>query len=347
MKHAKIFVATMAVALTCGTAALQAQSASPTDRAFVAKVSQGGLYEVEAGRVAAMRGHVPAVKDFGAMDEHDHVGVNSALKHIASMTGVEIKPGLNAEFTQRLDKLKAVPADQFDAYYLNDMKQIHNNDEGLFLKESENGSQAYKTFAHQTATLVKAHLGWQTLFSARPIVFSCKAQRSIRVSSLDSMLERNKNFAAQQTTAGTLMPSLPAALPDVKAIIIGCADMRVDPSPIFGLKPGEAVVLRNIGGRITPSLLEQLGLLGRIGEVAGEEPWRRRGISVDRTSPHRLRHDPPRRRPCAAHALLSNTTRRAQHKGSHRSPSVSSRRRSRAPCSPRIARPVAYLRPRL
>ena len=30
--------------------------------------------------------------------------------------------------------------------------------------------------------------------------------------------------------------------------------------------------MRNIGGRITPGLLEQLGLLGRIGEVAGEIP---------------------------------------------------------------------------
>jgi carbonic anhydrase len=29
-------------------------------------------------------------------------------------------------------------------------------------------------------------------------------------------------------------------------------------------------VIRNIGGRITPGLLEQLGLLGRIGEVAGK-----------------------------------------------------------------------------
>ena len=28
--------------------------------------------------------------------------------------------------------------------------------------------------------------------------------------------------------------------------------------------------MRNIGGRITPGLLEQLALLGRIGEVAGE-----------------------------------------------------------------------------
>ncbi len=87
---------------------------------------------------------------------------------------------------------------------------------------------------------------------------------------LDSLLKRNKDFASQQSVAGTLMPSLPRALPNVKAIIIGCADMRVDPVHVLGIKPGEAVVMRNIGGRITPGLLEQLALLGRIGEVAGE-----------------------------------------------------------------------------
>lgn len=86
------------------------------------------------------------------------------------------------------------------------------------------------------------------------------------------MLGRNKDFAAQQSAEGTLMPSLPEALPNVKAIIIGCADMRVEPADILGLKPVEAVVTRNIGGRITPGLLEQLGLLGRIGEVAGQIP---------------------------------------------------------------------------
>jgi carbonic anhydrase len=92
------------------------------------------------------------------------------------------------------------------------------------------------------------------------------------MSSLDSLLKRNKDFASQQSAAGTLMPSLPRALPNVKAIIIGCADMRVDPAHVLGIKPGEAVVMRNIGGRITPGLLEELGLLGRIGEVAGEIP---------------------------------------------------------------------------
>ena len=86
---------------------------------------------------------------------------------------------------------------------------------------------------------------------------------------LDSLLKRNKDFAAGQSAARELMPR---ALPNVKAIIIGCADMRVDPAHVLGIKPGEAVVLRNIGGRITPGLLEQLGILGRIGEVVEATP---------------------------------------------------------------------------
>ena len=90
------------------------------------------------------------------------------------------------------------------------------------------------------------------------------------MNSLDLMLQRNKDFAAQQSAGNTFMPSLPRALTNLKAIVIGCADMRVDPANVLGIKPGEAVVMRNIGGRITPGLLEQLGLLGRIGEVAEE-----------------------------------------------------------------------------
>jgi carbonic anhydrase len=89
---------------------------------------------------------------------------------------------------------------------------------------------------------------------------------------LDSILDRNRDFAARQSASRTLMPSLPRSLPNMKAIVIGCADMRVRPSHVLGIKPGEAVVIRNIGGRITPGLSEQLGLLGRIGQVAGENP---------------------------------------------------------------------------
>lgn len=157
--RSKFALATVAGTLLCGTV-LAAAPASPADSTFVGKVSQGGLYEVEAGKVAAAKGQTPFTRDFGVLESHDHEGVNAELKRIASATGVAIKPGLNPEFSARLEKLKAVPTAQFDAFYLEDMKSIHNNDEGLFVQESQEGSAPYKTFAHNTAVLVKAHLGW-------------------------------------------------------------------------------------------------------------------------------------------------------------------------------------------
>ena len=85
------------------------------------------------------------------------------------------------------------------------------------------------------------------------------------MNNLDLMLKRNKESA-------TPVPSLPQSLRTLKAVIIGCADMRVDPAHVLGIKPGEAVVMRNIGGRVTPGLLEEFRLLGRIGEVAKTIP---------------------------------------------------------------------------
>jgi carbonic anhydrase len=91
------------------------------------------------------------------------------------------------------------------------------------------------------------------------------------MNNLDVILKRNKEYAAQQPEPGA-RALMPQSLPQVKAVIIGCADMRADPAHVLGIKPGEAVVMRNIGGRITPGLLEQMGMLGRIGEVAGAIP---------------------------------------------------------------------------
>ena len=91
------------------------------------------------------------------------------------------------------------------------------------------------------------------------------------MSTLDSLLERNKEWATKAGAIGALA-TLPDQLSKVKALIIGCADMRVDPAHVLGVESGEAVVMRNIGGRVTPGLGEQLALLGRVGEVAERIP---------------------------------------------------------------------------
>ena len=79
-----------ATILSLTTLLYAAEPASQADKNFVAKVSQGGLYEVEAGKVAALKGASRVIKDFGTLESHDHEGVNAALKHVAAQTGVPI-----------------------------------------------------------------------------------------------------------------------------------------------------------------------------------------------------------------------------------------------------------------
>ncbi len=58
-------------------------------------------------------------------------------------------------------------------------------------------------------------------------------------------------------------------IPSLKVFIIGCVDPRVDPAQILGLELGEAAMIRNIGGRVTSSLLDELVLLRKLTQAAG------------------------------------------------------------------------------
>src|SRR6185437_12405950 len=75
------------------------------------------------------------------------------------------------------------------------------------------------------------------------------------MSTIDILLQRNHDFAAHRFVAGLPMR------PSLHTLIISCADPRVDPVHLLGLEPGEAVVLRNVGGRVTPGTLQLLSML--------------------------------------------------------------------------------------
>ena len=86
------------------------------------------------------------------------------------------------------------------------------------------------------------------------------------MTTFDTLIERNQEFAAHHFSKDlTMMPTL-------RAMIIGCVDPRVDPAHVFGLGPGEAIVIRNVGGRITPATLETMAMLGRIAQGEGGLP---------------------------------------------------------------------------
>ncbi|MER6067220.1 carbonic anhydrase [Streptomyces sp. NPDC001792] len=53
-------------------------------------------------------------------------------------------------------------------------------------------------------------------------------------------------------------------MPSGGLTVIGCVDPRVDPSDVLGLKLGEAAVIRNVGGRVTPAILRTLEMLSKV-----------------------------------------------------------------------------------
>ena len=68
-------------------------------------------------------------------------------------------------------------------------------------------------------------------------------------------LERNAQFAA--TDAKTAVPAIPF-IPFKQVYVITCIDPRVEPAAVLGADLGEAIVARNVGGRVTPSIVKDL-----------------------------------------------------------------------------------------
>lgn len=76
------------------------------------------------------------------------------------------------------------------------------------------------------------------------------------MSNMTELLDRNHRFA-ELFDVGDL-----AIRPRMPMIIVTCLDARVDPAHFLGLELGDALVVRNAGGRITPAVLQDLVILG-------------------------------------------------------------------------------------
>lgn len=86
------------------------------------------------------------------------------------------------------------------------------------------------------------------------------------MNTIDTLIQRNHEFATHRFVSGLPM------LPTLRTIIISCADPRVDPVHLLGLEPGEAIVLRNVGGRVAPGTIQLLRMLLQVptGAPAGD-----------------------------------------------------------------------------
>jgi putative membrane protein len=124
---------------------------SAKDKSFMKDAAQGGMMEVEMGKMAQQKGKSADVKKIGGTMVADHTKANNELMGIAKKKGVDL-----SKEKAKMEKLNDA---NFDKEYINAMVKDHEKDWAAFQAEAKNGSDAdVKAFASKTSAVIKKHL---------------------------------------------------------------------------------------------------------------------------------------------------------------------------------------------
>jgi putative membrane protein len=147
---------------TAGSSATPTQgssSMSASDRTFVRKAAEGGLAEVELGKLAAERASSQDVKQFGQRMVDDHTKANDQLKQLASQKGISVPEKLGAKDAATKARLEKLSGKTFDRAYMRDMVTDHTKDVTEFRTEAKGAKDPdVKNFATQTVPTLEEHL---------------------------------------------------------------------------------------------------------------------------------------------------------------------------------------------
>ena len=115
MKQASVFI--ILIFIEAFSQSAYSQSATAADKAFIAKVSQGGMFEVAAGKLAMTKGDSQDTRDFATAEVHDHKLVAEKLKKISQDARFSFSTVQNAAFSSKLNQLSALSGKAFDHAY--------------------------------------------------------------------------------------------------------------------------------------------------------------------------------------------------------------------------------------
>src|SRR6266853_764245 len=114
---------------------------SPDSTKFSFAAAQGGLTEVELGRLAVQRGSNPAVKSFGARMIEDHSRANDEIKSIGAKKSIALPPDIDSDQKATMDKLSKLSGHEFDEEYMSDMVKDHEADAKEFENQANKGTE--------------------------------------------------------------------------------------------------------------------------------------------------------------------------------------------------------------
>ncbi|MDP9007578.1 MAG: DUF4142 domain-containing protein [Pseudomonadota bacterium] len=136
-----------------------AYGADNPDATFYKHAAEGGLAEVELGKLAQQKSQNQSVKEFGAMMVKDHSAANDKLKSVAVSKNITLptSPSIGQMATKA--KLEVLSGQTFDRSYIKGMIKDHQEDIAEFNKEASAGRDPdAKAYARATLPTLKAHL---------------------------------------------------------------------------------------------------------------------------------------------------------------------------------------------
>jgi putative membrane protein len=142
-----------------GTTAMSSAPVSEEDANWAVEAANGGMTEVELGKLAQQRATTDRLKNFGEMMVSDHGKAGDKLKQIATTKNIILPAKLSDKSQKNLDDLNKKLGKDFDKAYINMMIDDHKKDIDKFKKGSIDLKDSdLKNFASETLPVIQMHL---------------------------------------------------------------------------------------------------------------------------------------------------------------------------------------------
>ena len=129
------------------------------ERTFLQSASNGGLAEVELGKLAEQRASNADVKNFGARMVKDHTAANKELATLAARKGVSFPTRIDRKDEELRDRLSKLSGPAFDRAYMQEMTADHEHDVAEFHQAAEASSDPdVREFATHSLPTLTSHL---------------------------------------------------------------------------------------------------------------------------------------------------------------------------------------------
>lgn len=149
---------TILATLTVAAPLALAASASP-DTPFYRTLAEGGMSEVDLGRLAERNSNNPKVKDFAEMMVKDHSTANQKLESLAAAKDVPLPRTLDPAGEAMKSRLQGLSGSSFDKAYIESQLRAHEKTVDLLEKEISSGEDPQaKAFAQSVLPTVQHHL---------------------------------------------------------------------------------------------------------------------------------------------------------------------------------------------